>query len=114
MTISSLSARKESGRAYGLVEIHLPVADEPVNAQTFTFSLHRKKLRQVRRREGHYLLRSNLCGDDPAKLWEYYIRLTEVEQAFKELKSDLAVRPIFYQRGELIFRFALYCYSLFA
>jgi hypothetical protein len=96
------AARKEAGRAYGLVEIHLPGADEPVNAQTFTFSLNRKKLRQVRRREGRYLLRSNLCGEDPAKLWEYYIQLTEVEQAFKELKGDLAVRPIFHQRDDRI------------
>jgi hypothetical protein len=96
------AAKKEAGRAYRLVEIHMPDADEPVNAQTFTFSLNRKKLRQVRRREGRYLLRSNLCGEDPAKLWEYYIQLTEVEQAFKELKSDLAVRPIFHQRDDRI------------
>lgn len=96
------AARKEAGRAYGLVEIQLPGTDEPVNAQTFTFALNRKKLRQVRRREGRYLLRSNLCDEDPAKLWEYYIQLTEVEQAFKELKSDLAVRPIFHQRDDRI------------
>ena len=43
-----------------------------------------------------------VCGEDPAKLWEYYIQLTEVEQAFKELKGDLAVRPIFHQRDDRI------------
>ena len=108
------AARKEAGRAYSLVDIHLPAPDEPVNAQTFTFALNRKKLRQVRRREGRYLLRSHLCDDDPAKLWEYYIQLTEVEQAFKELKSDLAVRPIFHQRDDridahLFVAFLAYC-----
>ncbi len=96
------AAKKEAGRAYGLLDIRLPDADQPVTAQTFTFALNRKKLRQTRRREGHYLLRSNLCGEDPAKLWEYYIQLTEIEQAFKELKSDLAIRPIYHQRDDRI------------
>jgi len=96
------AAKKEAGRAYSLVDIHLPDPEQPVNAQTFTFAINRKKLRQVRRREGRYLLRSNLRGEDPAKLWEYYIRLTEVEQAFKELKSDLTIRPIYHQRDDRI------------
>ena len=79
-----------------------PEHDEPVNPATFTFALNRLKLRQVRRREGHYLLRSNLRGDDPAQLWTYYIQLTEIEQAFKELKGDLSIRPIYHQRDERI------------
>jgi hypothetical protein len=56
----------------------------------------------VRRREGRYLLRSNLCDEDPATLWKYYIQLTEVEQAFKELTGDLSIRPIFHQRDDRI------------
>jgi hypothetical protein len=96
------AAKQDAGRAYGLVTIHLPEKDQPVNPQTFTFTLNRNKLRQVRRREGHYLLRSNLSGDDPATLWAYYIQLTEIEQAFKELKGDLAIRPIYHQRDDRI------------
>ena len=96
------AAKKAAGRAYGLVDIRLPDSDQPVNVQTFTFALNLKKLRQVRRREGRYLLRSNLCGEDPAKLWEYYIQLVEIEQAFKELKGDLAIRPIYHQRDDRI------------
>lgn len=96
------AAKKEAGRAFSLVKIHLPNRDEAVTPETFTFALDRKKLRQVRRREGRYLLRSNLCDEDPAKLWTYYIQLTEVEQAFKELKNDLGVRPIYHQRDERI------------
>ena len=96
------AAKKEAGRAYGLVDITLPAKDQPVNNTTFGFALNKKKLRQVRRREGHYLLRSNLSGEDPAKLWAYYIQLTEIEQAFKELKSDLAIRPIYHQRDDRI------------
>ena len=96
------AAKKAAGRAYGLVTITLPEIDQPVTAQTFTFTLNTKKLRQVRRREGRYLLRSNLKREDPATLWEYYIQLTEIEQAFKELKSDLSIRPIYHQRDDRI------------
>jgi transposase len=96
------AAKKDAGQAYALVAIRLPAADQPVNEHTFTFALDREKLRRARRREGRYLLRSNLSAEDPAKLWTYYIQLTEVEQAFKELKSDLAVRPIYHQRDDRI------------
>ena len=75
---------------------------KPVTPETFTFALRRDRLRQARRREGRYLLRSNMTGEDPATLWKYYMRLTEIEQAFKELKHDLAIRPIFHQREERI------------
>jgi hypothetical protein len=63
---------------------------------SFGYWLNRKKLREVRRREGRYLLRTNLTESDPAKLWEYYIQLVAVEEAFKTLKGDLSVRPIFH------------------
>ena len=105
------AARKEAGRAYALVNITLaPQAPQapkaakgaPEQAQRFEFSLNRKKLRVVRQREGHYLLRSNLTEHDPAQLWRFYIQLTEVEQAFKELKNDLSIRPVYHQKDERI------------
>ena len=64
--------------------------------------MSRQKLRETRRREGSYLLRSNLTGSDPAQLWTLYLQLIEVEQAFKELKDDLAIRPIYHQTDERI------------
>lgn len=48
-------------------------------------------------REGAYLLRTNLTAEKPAELWQQYVQLTEVEAAFRALKSDLAIRPIFHQ-----------------
>jgi hypothetical protein len=66
------------------------------------FRLDRAKLRQVRRREGRYLLRTNLTAQEPDALWTFYIQLTEVEQAFKEIKHDLAIRPIFHKTEERI------------
>jgi transposase len=95
-------AKADAGRAYHLLDIHLPAARQPVNAQTFTFKINRAKLRIARRHEGRYLLRSNLCDRLPVKLWELYIQLTQVEEAFKNIKGDLAIRPIYHQRQERI------------
>ncbi len=67
-----------------------------------SFKLNWQKLREARRREGSYLLRSNVTGGDPAQLWTFYLQLVEVEQAFKELKGDLAIRPIYHQTDERI------------
>jgi len=108
------AAKKEAGRAYGLVDLRLPDKDQTVTAETFGFALNRRKLRIARRREGSYLLRSNLKGDDPALLWRYYIQLTEVEQAFKELKGDLSIRPIYHQldariEAHIFVAFMAYC-----
>lgn len=96
------AAKKEAGRAYFRVELRLPQDDEDLKANGFRFKLHKDKLCKARRREGHYLLRSNLTQSDPARLWHYYIQLTEIEQAFKELKGDLAIRPIYHQLDERI------------
>ena len=51
---------------------------------------------------GRYLLRTNLAEDDPADLWAYYLQLVAVEEAFKTIKGDLAIRPIFHQSIERI------------
>ena len=68
----------------------------------FRYTLDRKKLRQARRREGRHLLRSNLTEGDPAALWGFYLQPVQVEEAFRTLKGDLAVRPIHHQDQERI------------
>jgi hypothetical protein len=91
------AARQRAPTAWRLVDI-------TVSAQSamFSYRLDRNKLRVVRRREGRYLLRTNLTEHDPAKLWTYYLQLVAVEEAFKNLKGDLAVRPIFHRDEERI------------
>lgn len=104
------AAKKEAGRAYALVDITLPPKGQPAQTQRVVFTLNRQKLRVVRRREGRYLLRTNLTEHDPAMLWQFYIQLTEVEQAFKELKNDLAIRPIYHQKDERIEAHIFVCF----
>jgi len=53
-------------------------------------------------REGRYLLRTNLVGREPAQMWEFYIQLVHVEEAFRNLKGDLALRPIHHQKQDRI------------
>jgi transposase len=99
--------------AWRLVDFQLPEATTEGMA-TFSFALNRQKLRQARHREGRYLLRTNLCGREPAELWQFYIQLVEIEAAFKNLKDDLALRPIFHQlehriEAHIFVAFMAYC-----
>jgi transposase len=103
------AARSKARAAWRLVDVE--VAAE---GATFSFALNRKKLRQVRRREGRYLLRTNLCGKEPAHLWQFYIQLVEVEASFKTLKDDLQLRPIYHQleqrvEAHIFVAFLAYC-----
>jgi DDE family transposase len=103
------AAKQKAPSAWRLVQIE--VAEHKAS---FTYRLKREKLRSVRRREGQYLLRTNLTESDPAKLWSLYLQLVAVEEAFKNLKGDLAVRPIFHQNekrveAHIFVSFLAYC-----
>jgi hypothetical protein len=91
------AAKKEAGRAFDFLRIHLPGEGEAVNRQTFTFRLDKEKLQKAELRNGHYPLRSNLVGEYPSVLWECYIQQTQIDAAFKTLKSELGLRPIYHQ-----------------
>ena len=91
------AAQQQSPSAWRLVQIVIPAGNEPLQ-----FSLLKDKLRNVRRREGRYLLRTNLVDREPAQMWEFYIQLVQIEEAFKILKGDLAIRPIHHQKEDRI------------
>ena len=80
-----------------MVDIHLPAAREAVTKETFHYRLRVDKFKQAEALDGHYLLRTSLRGEAPEVLWRYYVQLTEIEAAFKTLKSDLALRPLYHQ-----------------
>ena len=109
------AAKAEAGRVWSLVEVALPEAPRSKKARQqrvsgFEFGLQKKKLREVFKREGRYLLRTNLKETDPAKVWEFYLQLVEVEEAFKNLKGDLAIRPIFHQLERRIEAHVFVCF----
>jgi transposase len=108
------AAKKEAGRAFGFVKIHLPQKDEKVTRETFRFHTDKAKLRAAQQRDGHYLLRSNLTGEDPAVLWTRYVQLTQIESVFRSLKSELGIRPVYHQLehradAHVLIAFLAYC-----
>jgi len=91
------AARQLSPSAWRLVHLDIPDSGGP-----FRFSLRKDKLRNIRRREGRYLLRTNLVDREPARMWEFYIQLVHVEEAFRNLKGDLAIRPVHHKKQDRV------------
>jgi len=89
--------KHDAGRAAGLVELAIPAVKVQITNETFRWALRAEKFKRAEKRDGNYILRTNLKHEAPEILWQRYIQLTEVEAAFKSLKSDLAVRPVFHQ-----------------
>ena len=111
------AAKTDAGRAFGFVKINLPQAGQEVTRETFTFRLDKARLKEAELRDGHYLLRTNLVAEDPAVLWDRYMQLTQIEAAFKCLKSDLGIRPIHHQLehrvdAHILVAFLAYCLTV--
>jgi transposase len=111
------AAKTDAGRAFGFVKINLPSAGQEVTRETFTFRLDKDRLKEAELRDGHYLLRTNLVAEDPAVLWDRYVQLTQIEAAFKCLKSDLGIRPIHHQLehrvdAHILIAFLAYCLTV--
>ena len=96
------AAEADAGRVKSLLVVEVPAEGQEVSAETFRFRIDRAKFRRWYRREGRYLLRSNLAGKLPGQLWELYLRLVEIEEAFRNLKGDLAIRPVYHQKEKRI------------
>lgn len=68
----------------------------------------------TRQAQGAYLLRTNCLEKDPARLWQWYLQLTQAEAAFRTEKSDLSLRPIFHQKTERVEAHILVCFLALA
>ena len=88
----------------GLVEVE--VSEDAI----LSYRLDREKLRAARRREGRYLLRTNMTAEDPELIWRCYMQLCHVEEAFRTLKGDLGLRPIFHRNLERIEAHLFVCF----
>lgn len=114
--------KKEAGRIASFVTVREPAEGEAVNRQTFACTFKRNEWRSAMENDGSYILRAYLPWDDwpvtadrqAPVLWEWYMQLTRVEEAFKTLKSDLAVRPVHHQlehrvEAHILVAFLGYC-----
>jgi transposase len=108
------AAKTAAGRAFGFVNIQVPDARQAVTRESFRFTVDKNKLKEAELRDGHYLLRSNVTGADPAVLWTRYVQLTQIESAFRCLKSELGIRPIYHHLehrvdAHILIAFLAYC-----
>lgn len=108
------AAKTEAGRAFSFVSIQLPDARQPVTRESFRFQVDKSKLKEAQLRDGHYLLRSNVTGEDPAVLWTRYVQLTQIESVFRSLKSELGIRPVYHRLehrvdAHIMIAFLAYC-----
>ena len=108
------AARQKAGRAAGFVAVQVPAVDQPLNRDTFRFSVQQEKLAEAELYDGHYLLRSNLTAAEPAWLWKLYMQLVEIEGVFRTFKNDLKVRPIYHSlesrvEAHIFVSFLAYC-----
>ena len=114
--------KKEAGAVARFVSIRKPEPHEPVNRQTFVCHFERAAWRRVVERDGRYILRASIPWAEEADrqgpaLWRWYMQLVQVEEAFRTLKSDLDLRPIFHQlehrvEAHILVAFLGYCLSV--
>lgn len=90
----------EAGSCRNCVDLKLPADGKRVT--DFDFILNHEKYRRMIYRDGMYFLRTNQTGKEAVELWQQYMLQCNVEQAFKELKSDLGIRPVYHHKEERV------------
>jgi hypothetical protein len=90
-------ARQQADRiASSLLEVEVDAAGR------LSYRIDRAKPRDVRRREGRYLLRTNLLGHAPDALCRYYMQLVFIDEALRTQKGDLGLRPVYHSKDTRI------------
>jgi transposase len=102
-------------RAASLFEVRIKEVETEAGTR-LSFDGHRLGEREewVSLQNGCYLLRTNLPDKDAGELWRAYIGLTEAENAFRQLKSPLEMRPVFHHREERVEGHILICFLALA
>ena len=106
--------KQQAGKSVKCVDLIIPAPGHKVTPENFSYSLNRDTYKKMILRDGMYLLRTNLNETKPDVIWERYVLLTRVEAAFKGLKSDLSIRPVYHQlehrvEAHIFVAFLAYC-----
>ena len=106
--------KQQAGKSVKCVDLTIPPQGSRVTPENFSYSLNRDTYKKMILRDGMYLLRTNLTETNPDVIWQRYVLLTQVEAAFKSLKSDLKVRPVYHQlehrvEAHIFVAFLAYC-----
>ena len=79
-----------------VVSIHVPDVGQRPTTKNFHYELDAEVYHEAMDRDGSYILRSNAIQADATTMWSMYMQLVHIESAFKSMKSDLAIRPIWH------------------
>jgi transposase len=106
--------KQQTGKSSCCVELIIPSEGKKVTPDNFNYHLNRNLYKKMLLRDGMYLLRTNCTQTEPDLIWHRYVLLTQVESAFRSLKSDLAVRPVHHQlehrvEAHIFVAFMAYC-----
>jgi transposase len=121
------SLRKRAARDAGLIERRIgrwlgrfPAAerllsvvverDTKGHATGLQITEHADRTAWAELAHGAYLLRTNCTEKEPAKLWRWYMQLSQAEDAFRISKSDLNLRPVFHQKTQRVEAHILVCF----
>ena len=92
----------EAGGCRHCVDLQLPAPGKRVSQKNFSFTFNHQKYRVMIYRDGMYFLRTNQTDQEAVELWQQYMLQCHIEQAFKELKSDLGIRPVYHHKEERV------------
>lgn len=88
--------KKDAGRMATALIVHIPDEGEQPTVKNFHYQLNKEVYHEALDRDGSYILRSNAIHEDATTMWSMYMQLVWIESAFKSMKSDLAIRPIWH------------------
>jgi transposase len=106
--------KQKAGRMAAAVTVHIPDEGRSPTPQNFHYQLNAEAYHEKSDRDGSYILRSNVKQADATTAWSMYMQLVWIESAFKSMKSDLAIRPIFHKvqprvEAHIFVAFMAYC-----
>ena len=109
--------KQQAGKSTKCVDLTIPPQAGRVTPDNFAYTFNKDTYKKTILRDGMYLLRTTLTEADPDVIWQRYVLLTQVEAAFKSLKSDLAVRPVYHQlehrvEAHIFVAFLAYCLAV--
>jgi len=98
-------------RAAGMYDVELKQNKD--NTLKLVWSKREDRHEWARLSEGCYILRSNVTNWSAEEIWQAYINLTDIEDAFRIHKSDLVIRPVWHQKKERVHAHIFVCFLAF-
>jgi len=108
-------AKKAVGRTHDLQGIFTFALRRSDDGQQLQIAESATAIQDERDLQGVYLLRTTVADLAADDLWHMYMLLTRVEAAFRNLKTDLCIRPIYHHkenRGDAHVLFSVLAYAL--